>query len=88
MKLCGIIWHSQRGHNINIIWRMRTTCLVTTDTYSEYVILVVFRCTNDYENASQCSVIRTLPVLLKLFLRLLLFIRKLLYSVTNTMLAP
>jgi hypothetical protein len=50
----------------NIIRRMRFECLVTkaTNTHSEYVYVFIFHCSNGYAEASQCYVIRTLPVLL------------------------
>ena len=88
MKLCGKIWHIQRGHYINIIRRMRTANLVTTDIYSEYVILVAFTLHQWLQDCASVFCYITLLRLLKLFLRMLLLVRNLLYSVTHTMLVP
>jgi len=35
----------------------------TIDTYSEYVILMLFHCSNCYTDAPQCYIIGTFPVL-------------------------
>jgi len=50
----------------NIIRRMRFECWITMviNTHSEYVYVLLFHCNNGYAKASQCYVIRTLPVLL------------------------
>jgi len=47
------------------IWRTRIACWIpkATDTYSEYVILLVFHCNNGCTNAPQRNVIRTLDLL-------------------------
>jgi hypothetical protein len=51
----------------HIIWRIRIACCLpkATDTHSEFVILL-FHDNNGEANASQCVVILTLPVLLRL----------------------
>jgi hypothetical protein len=48
------------------IWRIRCTYWMTkaTDTYSEYVIFIIFHRSNVYANGHQYYVIHTLPVLL------------------------
>jgi len=48
------------------IWRTRILCVITkaTNTYSDYVILMVFHYYNGYKNAPQFYVIRNLPVML------------------------
>ena len=52
------------------IWRMRIACCMrkATNTHSECVILIVFffYCNNGCTNASQCHVVRTLPVALRI----------------------
>jgi len=54
-----------------MIGRMRIACSITkaTNIPSEYVIFfLLFHCNNGYANAPQYYVIRTLPVLLCLFM--------------------
>jgi hypothetical protein len=48
------------------IGRMRIACWLTkaADAHTEYEILLFFCCYNDYTNATQCYITRTLPVLL------------------------
>jgi hypothetical protein len=48
------------------IWRTRITCWIpkAPDAHSEYVIPTVFQCNNGCTKASQCYVIRTLPLLI------------------------
>ena len=48
------------------IGRMRVACWLTkaADADTEYVILLFFYCYNDYTNATQLFITRTLPVLL------------------------
>jgi hypothetical protein len=38
------------------VWRMRIACWIpnVTNTYSDFVIRVIFHCNNGYANASQC----------------------------------
>jgi hypothetical protein len=50
-----------------IMWKNmvhRTVCSITKaiNTRSDYVILIVFHCNDGCVNASQCCMIRTLPV--------------------------
>jgi len=51
------------------IWRMSfANCIPeATNTYSAYVILIVFHCNSGYANAPQCNIIRTLPLLSSVF---------------------
>jgi hypothetical protein len=53
----------------HIIWRIRIACCLpkATDTHSEFVILL-FHDNNGAANASQCYIILTLPVLLRLYI--------------------
>jgi hypothetical protein len=48
----------------NIIRRMRFACWITktTDTHSEYIILIAFHGKNGYADEPQCYVYSTLPV--------------------------
>jgi len=54
------------------IWRTHIACWIhkVTDTHSGYVILIAFLPQQWFTNASQCSFIRTLPLL---FLLVFLF---------------
>ena len=47
------------------IWRMRIPCRITefTNTHSEYVIPIALPLQQQFTNASQCNVVRTLSVL-------------------------
>ena len=67
MEKCG---RARQSTDDNIIRRMRFTCWVTkaTDTHSVYVILIALPRQQNYMNAPQCYVTRTLPVLLLLLL--------------------
>jgi len=62
----------------NIIRRMRVACWITkvTDTHSEYVILLLFRCNNGYANVPQCYVTCTLFIFLHFYTFRLLIIMK------------
>ena len=46
------------------MWRMRIAfwILKSTNTHSEYVILVAFQCNSGCTKAHHCCIIRTLPV--------------------------
>jgi len=50
------------------IWCMQIACWIpiskSTNTQSEYVILIAIQCNNGYTNAPRCYVTRTLPLLL------------------------
>jgi hypothetical protein len=49
------------------IWNVRLAYWITeaADTSSEYVILIIFHCSDGCRNAPHCYIIGTLPVLLK-----------------------
>jgi hypothetical protein len=63
----GKCWTAGQSAYGNIMQRMRLACWTTkvTDTYAEYVTLIVFfHGSNGYANASECYVMRALPFLL------------------------
>ena len=60
----------ERGRSQMTIWRMRIACWVpkATNAHTGCEILISFQLQQLCTNATQCYVIRTLPVLLKLAL--------------------
>jgi hypothetical protein len=66
-KLCRLWYNEEKylqpGRSQMTIWRMSITCWITkaTNTHSEYVTLF-FHCNSGCTNATQCYVIRTVPV--------------------------
>jgi len=62
---CEITWNNtvEPGRPQMTIWRTRIACWIrtSTNTYSDYVIFIVFHCGNCSTNASQSNVIRTMP---------------------------
>jgi len=57
---------AERGRPQMTVWGMRIGCGITnaTDTYSEYVIILLSFGNNSYSKVPQCYVIRREPVLL------------------------
>jgi hypothetical protein len=63
VEKCGL---ARQATDDSIIRRMLIACWISkgTDTYSEYVILLLFHGNNGYVNAPHVTFVRTLSVLL------------------------